>query len=188
MADETPDFPIRTLIRPHPRHSEAVQQEAASGDTRYVIGKRQQTRDAFLKALRPGDVVEVYYLFLLAEPQGRATYNDLHDTLSQLDASGVRFIWESGTGRSSECPRMRELMVRVATDMIRSGGRRPRYDWTPLPMGRRPKMTPAQREIAERAWWDRRFRTKQQVQDYLSTEHRIEISHNRLFKLFGRRN
>jgi hypothetical protein len=182
-----PGTQVRSLIRPHKLWPVEVQQDAMIGDEIYVIAKRQQSRETFINSLRAGDVVELHWLFLLAESERRTEkWADLIHTLRRLDDIGVDHVRESATNRTTECRQMREHMELVAHDMIRRRGHRPRWDYPPTIMGRPRKLTPEQKAIARVAWFDRRLKTKAEVIGWLAT-HSINIHPTTLYRLFGQR-
>lgn len=79
------------------------------------------TLDAFIKALRPGDVAVVAWLYLLADRRGiaRTKRRNLVEAMSRIEERAT--ILELGSGLHSKSKKQRDDMIVAAYDMLTSG-------------------------------------------------------------------
>lgn len=86
------------------------------------VSNQHETREAWMRSLRAGDVGAVVWLCLLADDIGNVTVkrNDLKDVLSEIELRGAS-VWELGSGLRSSDPKQRDQMISVAWDGLAKG-------------------------------------------------------------------
>lgn len=119
----------RGFSRKHPRHTLGTQEKALREQGAAVVfvadEHRDLTREQFLKALRKGDTLVIWRLFLLAEPRQKTRDNprqDLWSVLADLRKRNVTVL-EAATGRVSADQAQRDAMLAEAIEMLTYGGR-----------------------------------------------------------------
>jgi hypothetical protein len=152
-------------IRPLPRFASSGQQEAllAYGvhpDRICVEGHNGETLDGCIRLLRPGDVLAVRHLHLLAPPKLRTVdkpRRDLWAAVREIEARGAS-IFEVSAHRSSLKRDERDAMIADAIEALTHAGRSPRKG---RPQPGRPPLEFSEKEVeqARRAWFDIRHRT-----------------------------
>lgn len=156
----------RGFSRKHPRHTLGTQEKALRERGAAVVfvadEHRDLTRENFLKALRKGDTLVIWRLFLLAEPRKKTRDNprqDLWSVLADLRKRNVTVL-EAATGRVSSDQAQRDAMLAEAIEMLTYGGRG--HSVTAKingSKGGRPSVqfTPDETKKAEAAWFDVRY-------------------------------
>ena len=117
--DKKPD--IRSFWNPVPRLGEAAQKSVLTGE---LYGPTQ--RDALIRSVRPGSVVEVAELYLLAKADLRADArrNDLLKTMAAIEGKPhFGIVVEASTGRRSDNPKQSREMLAHAFKQISTGGK-----------------------------------------------------------------
>ncbi len=174
----------RTWIRPHPRYSESAQKDGAKGQV-YVAGKHV-TLASFIKSTRPGDVVWVQWLFLLAEPRSRKNKKPLvglRATIKTIEARGATIEeWGSGNVRMLAKSADRDDMTYEAVEMIRASGRAAGLRKTGRPKRVIPK---DQLDTMERAWFSYRNPTNEAAVNDCRAHGIKRVSIPMLWRLFG---
>lgn len=166
-----------------PRYMAQAQQDAMAenGVTKFVVdGSRKDAtiRNDFIRCIRPGTVVAIRHLFLLARPGGGR--KDLWKAFDEIEARGG-VIWELYTGRKTSNKSERDKMMREAIDALAKG----RHKRSGSDKRGRPSksFTDAEVRQAHAAWHSRKLKTWAQVQEKLPAG----FSLNRAFKLWGPR-
>lgn len=114
---------IRSYCNPFPpRFSAAVQLARLAGEL-YTEDKKGKIIDALIRAIRPGDVVEVVELFLLA-PVKASTAKRRRVLVERIEAIKARggSICEVSTGDRSDQGHLPRMIVR-AVGLISKGGK-----------------------------------------------------------------
>ncbi len=155
---------IRSWCNPlPPNYGERGQSEQLTGEI-YKPNKGQDGRAELIKSVRKGSIVEVVELFLLAKVAGRADVRrrDLLKVMDEIEDKGGT-IRELSTG--DEAPRRQRRMLLRAYEMIANSGRgRRSAENGKLSKGRpERKFTKEQWDAAERIWFSRRYKTRQEA-------------------------
>ncbi len=148
-------IPIKTL-----REDAQRRMLSATDCPKTLVGKRDGWRDRLLRAIRPGTLVKVARLHLLADRaalRGKGgMFAGLIRYIDQIEAAGGQIL-EVETGHLSSRSRDKNAMLIRASEHLRNASR-PR---TGLPPGRRPiiEKFEAHRAVIEAEWLSRRHRT-----------------------------
>lgn len=176
----------RGLVREHPRLRSSTQiraLEANGFDPIYDLGPNCSLADA-LKSIRPGDVVGVARLWVVAEPKRRGRRQALYRAVDEIEERGASIL-ELDTGRSTTDPKQRDAMIREAAEAVTRAGRglslrrnkgktgRPAVDFS------RPVF-----DQAKSVWESRRYPTWKDVAAALPKGFTV----HRAYKLWGKRN
>jgi len=182
MTDKPED--IRSYCNPWPpRFSEGAQREKLAGEV-YVENKAGKMIAALAASLRPGSVVEVVHLGLLAPI--KATTQQKRKALGErvkaiLDKGGV--IREVATGREAKCQGDLPVMLMEAAEFISRSGRmdakRPRAGKPPI------ELTPEHREIALALWRSRLYSSSQARRDAIAERIGRRLGHGWCYLHFG---
>ena len=178
---------VRTFIRDHDRHAESGQREGATGAEIYVWGKDVPLAK-FIGSLRKGDVAEIKWCFLWAEPKSRKHPQPVRGMLKAMAAiegkePGI-VIEEWGSGRRLRSNRKadREEMVARGIEMLRHSGRS-----LAGTKGGRPsdKHTKAALDVMREQWFSRK--NKNPAERVAAIEQRIGYCPGltTLWKMFG---
>ena len=117
--DKKPD--IRSFWNPVPRLGEAAQKALLTGE---IYGPTQ--RGGMVNSVRPGSIVEVAELYVLANTDLRADArkNDLLKVIAEIEGKPhLGVILEASTGRRSDNPKQSREMLAQAFAQISSGGK-----------------------------------------------------------------
>jgi hypothetical protein len=126
------------------------------------------TRDQFVRMSGRGRLLAVQHLFLLANPKlpgkGGARRRDFYAAVDRIEERGG-ILWELYTGRRSDDPRQRELMIRDAVEAMATG----RHKRTSMDKrGRPPKTFPPEvLEKAKAVWESRKYKTWDEAAKHL---------------------
>lgn len=149
---------IRSYCNPHPRLGEAAQRERLTGEV-YVEDRKGRAIEALIASVRPGSVVEVIEMGLLAPIRATPAVRRaaVAKRVKQIaDKGGL--IRELATGH--ECRDQLPAMMMRAADFIRTAGRptkkhtrrgKPRIEFTSEEM-----------ETISAIWFDRRHKNDAQ--------------------------
>lgn len=182
---------VTGFVRPlPPRYTEAAQRAAMQqhGIDRIIQeGGRKafQTREELIRLARPGDVIAVHHLHLLADPTRKrkrgGTRADLWKAIDEIEARGC-ILWELYTGLRSDTKEGRDRMTREAVDTLARGRHKTRATDK---RGRPPKeFTEAEWAKAELAWNSRKLKRWADVQAKLPKGMTLK----RAWQKFGPRN
>ena len=152
---------IRSWCHPiKPSFGEAAQRDRLTGEI-YLFDRRRDQRKAMIQSIRPGSVIEVVELFLLAKPDGgtAARRRDLVAAVDKIEAAGGR-IRELSTG--DETPGAKSRMLLRAYEMLGRAGRSLRSAVNGAKSSGRPRkdFTPEQMAAMEQIWHSRRYSTR----------------------------
>jgi hypothetical protein len=152
---------IRVIL---PRYAEAAQRKAMGAHSiRYVQegGKHGNgSRDALLRMVRPGTVVAILHLHLLADPKSKrkrgGTRADLWSCIDAIENKGGTF-WELYTGLRSDNREGRDRMTREAVETLARG----RHKTRASDKRGRPAKTWPENVLAKNkaAWESRKYKT-----------------------------
>lgn len=152
-------------VRPLPRFAASGQEAAlyaygVEPVRTFVEGRNGETLEACIKALRPGNVLAVRHLHLLAPPKLRTDdkpRRELWAAVREIEARGASFA-EVSSHRSSLNRDERDAMIADAIEALTHAGRSSRKRGSQP--GRPPiEFTDAQIDKARRAWFDIRHKT-----------------------------
>lgn len=157
---EKPD--IRSYCNPlKPSHGAAGQIERLTG-VLYTEDKTGKVWEKLRQSIRPGSMVEVVHLFLLAPTKGsvRKRADEMLKRIAQVRRRGGIVI-EEATGRRSDQPgKWDAALVEARERLGRSGKGAPGRSRS----GRPNKIEdPALREKAENMWRSRRYKTRDEA-------------------------
>lgn len=182
---------VTGFVRPlPPRYTEAAQRAAMQqhGIDRIIQegGRKSfQTREELIRITRPGDVIAVQHLHLLADPTRKGkrggTRADLWKVIDEIEERGG-ILWELYTGLRSDTKQGRDTMTREAVDTLARGRHKTRHSDK---RGRPPKeFTEAEWAKAELAWNSRKLKRWADVQAKLPKGMTLK----RAWQKFGARN
>ena len=181
------------FIRPTSQHPERRQIEAlraAGASVLYIVGREGVTGWREMVAQRRrGDLVMVEGLALLAEPKSKTVRwpsQDLRDALEEIERRGA-IVVETHTGRRSDVPEDRRIMIELAVQALGAGQRSLPSDVARangMKAGRRKKeFTPEDIDKARHIWESRKYKTYKQAAAALPKG----FSMMRAFRMFGPR-
>jgi hypothetical protein len=171
------------FIRPHARIGEKVQRSALIADGCRAI---LDDRVALERMARPGTVVKVRHLFLLADPKSRRKQGgwrkDLLTCMGRLEKKGA-IIKDVSSGLSTANPEHRYLLVEGAIKALASNGRTVHLE--KKRSGRRPMVfSTDDNNKAEKVWLNvKRYPTEAEAQTAMPEG----FSTSRARKLWGPR-
>lgn len=177
------------VIRAHPRLKEQGQRSRLNSDgcrVVMVLGSKpkQYARDDLERLVRPGTVVKLVHLFLLAEPRARRRpggwRGDLLKTMGRIEKRGG-VIKDVHTGMTTSDPEHRYAMVALAVEQLSKNGRSVGLR---MRKGRIARVfTPEEMKQAQDAWESRKLKTWAAVREKLPKG----FSLARAYKLWGKR-
>lgn len=147
-----------------PRYTEAGQRKALDAhsiDRRVIEGRGNSgTRQDLVRMVRPGTVVAVQHLFLLADPKrkhGRGGMRaDLWRVVDEIEKRGG-VLWELYTGLRSDTREGRDAMTRAAVESLARG----RHKTSAADKRGRPAKTWTENVLTKNGavWEGRKFKT-----------------------------
>ena len=144
-------------------------------------------REALVRSVRKGSIVEVVETFLLATTSGRANKRrrDLLQIVDKIEDRGG-IIRELATGHQSNIPKQWRLMQARAFELITSSARGKNSAANGrLSAGRPRKQYPAEQlKLMETVWFSRRYKTTTERMSYLAGQG-IKVRRSWLYSRFG---
>lgn len=177
---------IRVIL---PRYTEAGQRKAMDAHSIKVVSeggkKSSATRADLFRMTRPGTVIAVQHLHLLADPRNKRKRGgmraDLYRSMDEIEKRGG-IIWELYTGFRTDTREGRDAMTRAAVETLARGRHKTRMSDK---RGRPPKtFTEAQIEKARAVWESRKLRRWKDVAERLPKGMTLK----RAWQMFGPRN
>src|SRR5689334_16378913 len=181
------------IVRQHRRVSAKGQREALEEDGCRVIleiGDRrgkQHKREDIERLVRPGSVVKLLHVFLLADPskaRSSGKRKDLLDTMARIEKRGGT-IKDVASGLITSEPDKRYAMIALATDQLARDGKGLRSrNRNYQRLGRPVRVwTPEEWRDAKHAWENRKLKTWADVKAMLPEG----MSLSRAWRAFGGR-
>lgn len=171
-----------------PRYTEAGQRAALTApgvNARCILNLADATREEVLRMTRPGTVIAVQHLHLVADPKRKHQKGgmraDLWKALDAFEKKGGVF-WELYSGLRTDTKAGRDTMTRGAIETLARGRHKTERNDK---RGRPPKeFTKTQWEVAEKVWFDKRLKRWSDVKPKLPKG----MTEKRAWQKFGPRN
>ena len=174
---------IRSYLNPmKPSWGEAGQREKLTGEI-YTT----EQREALLRSLRPGSIVEVVETFLLAKTTGRsdARKRDLLEVVDRIEESGA-LIKELSTGMMSNSTKhWRQMQARAFALIVSSARGKNSATNGRYSKGRpRKEYLPEQQAFISQIWFSRKYKTVVERMSVLASKG-IRVKRNWLYRYLG---
>lgn len=149
---------IRAYINPYPPRFSELAQFSTITEGATIYSAKQ--REALIRSVRKGSIVEVQYSFLLATLQGRVKTRvaDFIAMFDEIEDRGGTIV-ETATGRRSDKRKDRNRMMIEAREAIGTGKPHARFNGQ-MSKGRPQHRTKEDKAKIEALWHSKKFKTR----------------------------